>query len=323
MDDIDKKDLETIDIETPIDETPAPAPEPVTPNIPPRKKSKKGLVITIIIVLLLAAAGFAYYWFFVKEQQPTVTTTGDKQVSQVTTPSDDTRDYAKELIDKIRGSEESIKSEFPNSKVENTDANAPAYMYGSNMYYVSGQFGYALLVTDSGIFNEAFNSAGEKAAFAVLDKEELIKKEKEYLTTFINDNVICSVSHESYPVYISCANTRDYKTPSENVQPFAKAYFMNPNAADESQIIFGQPTINEKSDGYKNATVGIGGYNGMGGFAGLFYGKNNVWTYWTGSQSIIPCEKYNTYELQKSFEGDPCYIEGQDENSIVIVTLTQ
>ncbi len=324
MDDLDKKDLETIDIETPIDETPPPTPVPVVPNIPSPKKSKKKLIIGIIIALvLLAAAGFAYYWFFVKEEATTVTKSSEKIVAQVETPTADTRDYAKELIEKVRASVSNIKTEYPKSKVENTDAYAPPYKYGSNMYYVAGQFGYSLLITESGDFNEAFNNSAEEAVFAVLEKENLVKDEEEYLITFTGDTVVCNASNSSYPVYVSCANTRDYKTPSEIVEPFAKAYFASPNATDGSEIVFGQPKINEKSDGYKNASVSINGYNSSGGFAGLYSGKNNVWTFWKGSQSVIDCSEYNTFELQKSFEGDSCYIEGQTENSVVKVTLKQ
>lgn len=321
MNDIDKQDLETIDIETPLDETSSPSPAFAAPK---QKKSKKGLIITILVlVVLLAVAGFAYYWFFMKQEPATVTANGTESTAQTQTQVDDGRDYAKEIIEKVRTSEAELVADYPNSKVEDSEDYAPAYMYGSNKYYVNGQFGHAITVTDTGNLDEAFNAAGEQAAFTVLEKEELIKKQKDYLTTFINDNVICTVSHNSYPVYIACANTRDYKEPSENVKPFAEAYFKNPNAADESQVVFGQPGIEQKSDGYKNAGMSIGAYEGVGGFAGLFYWKDNTWTYWRGTQNILPCSDYNTYELQKSFEGTECYVQGQIEDSVVIVTMTK
>lgn len=322
MDDIDKKDLETIDIETPLDQ-PSSSPMIIPPHAPrPRRSNKAALLVFLSIVTFLAAAGFLYYWFVYKNQDATITTSTPEASAEVTTVSDDSRDYAKELIDRIRTSTEDLKQTYPNSSVKKNEPMAPAYMYGVNKYYVSGQFGHALVISDAGAYNEAFITHSEQRALSVLEDQKLIKKERQYMTTYINDSVVCSVSKSSSPVYVSCANTRDYKTPSETVQPFANAYFANPNAADESQIVFGQPTITNKSDGYKSAIVSISGYGGTGGFAGLFTAKNNTWTYWTGSQSIIACSSYNTLELQKSFEGEACYIEGE-EDSVVIVTLTQ
>lgn len=325
MDDIDKKELETIDIDTPLSE---PNAEPIlseAPNIPEPKKSRKGLVVGIVITVIVAllAAGFAYYWFYIKEDAASIVST-ENAVSKTEDPAD-TTDYAKDLIEKIRVNEASLKTTYPKSKVEDGGSSAPPYKYGSSTYYVSGDFGHSLLITDSsdGTYDQVFNGAAEQIATSVLDAENLTKKQTNFSFRYSNDNgkVICSVSHLSYPVYISCANTQDYKAPSEAVAPFAKAYLASPETSGNSEIVFGEPKITTKNDGYKNATVGITSVEGVGGFAGLFYHNKAAWNYWQGTQSVIPCKDYNTYPLQKAFEGDECHLEGQDKLSSVVVTL--
>ncbi len=327
MDQIEKKELETIDIDAPLDESPVEPSEPETPNVPNLKKSHKGLIVGIIltIVVLLLAAG-AYYWFFVRQESAQIISAADTTAVTPVADTSDTTDYAKDIIDKIRVSESSLKTTYPNSKVEDTDPNAPAYKYGAATYYVSGSFGHSLLVTNStapGVYDEAFNTAGEQAAISILDKENLTKKQSNFSYRYNNDNgqFICSLSHLSYPVYITCANTRDYKAPSETVAPFAKAYLASSEASQNSEAVFGQPTITNKAGAYKKATVGIGSFEGTGGFAGLFYTKGTDWVYWRGTQSEIACTDYNTYDLQKAFEGDACYNEAKATDSAVTVTI--
>jgi hypothetical protein len=329
MDQIDKKELETIDIDAPLNEPETEPSEPETPDIPSPKKSHKALIFVIIsiIVAVLLIAASVYYWIFVR-QAPANIISSSGTAAKVNTPADstDTTDYAKNIIDKIRVSESSLATTYPKSKVEDTDPNAPAYKYGSTTYYVSGNFGHSLTITNStaiGVYDPAFNTAGEQAAISVLDKESLTKKQTNFSYRYSNDNakVVCNLSHLSYPVYISCANTRDYKTPSETVAPFAKAYLASPEVSKDSEVVFGQPNITNKTGSYKKATVGIGGFESSGGFAGLFYTKGKDWVYWRGTQSEIACADYNTYDLQKSFEGEACYVDGQVNDSAVVVTL--
>jgi hypothetical protein len=327
MDQIEKKELETIDIDAPLTESEVVPPESEVPNIPNPKKSRKSLIIGIIlIIVVLLVAGGAYYWFFVRQESAQIISAADDTAATPATDSTDTTDYAKDIIDKIRVSEASLKTTYANSKVEDSDPSAPAYKYGATTYYVSGNFGHSLLVTNStspGTYDEAFNTAGEQAAITILDKENLTKKQSNFSYRYSNDNgqVVCSLSHLSYPVYVTCANTRDYKAPSEAVAPFAKAYLASPEASQNSEVVFGQPTITNKAGAYKKATVGIGGFEGTGGFAGLFYTKGTDWVYWRGTQSEIACADYNTYDLQKAFEGETCYNEAQAKDSAVVVTL--
>ena len=331
MDEINKKELNTLNIDAPSDAPEVQPSEPETPQVPEPKKSRKAKLFAIIaiIIALLLVLGYAYYWFFIRQEPANIiaSTNADTQTTATPDPSD-TTDYAKDLITKVQASEASIKTTYPNSKVEESDPSAPAYKYGSATYYVSGSFGHSLLVTNStavGVYDAAFNTAAEQAAISVLDKENLTKTLSNFSYRYSNDNgtVTCSLSHLSYPVYISCANIRDYKAPSDAVAPFALAYFASPGVSKDSDVVFGQPNIVNKSGAYKKATVGIGGLEGTGGFAGLFYNNGKGWAYWRGTQSVIACSDYNTYDLQKSFAGDECYVDGQTTNSAVAVTLKQ
>lgn len=322
---VDNEELETIDIETPLNETQLERPQPDAPYIPSPRKDKKNksiAIVLIVIAVLLIGAG-AFYWFVLKEQ-PT------NETSSTTTPVEtevvvDTTDYAKEIIEKVRVSEEKLVAKYPDSKVaDGEQPYAPAYRYGTANYYVGGEFGHNLTITKPGDFNEAFNTASEEAATVVLDKERLNKAENEYSFVYSNNNVVCSLSHASYPVNISCANIRDYAVPAEEAAPYAKAYFKaEVSPGNQKGLVFGSPKVSEKSDGYKSSVVSIGVYEGVGGFAGLFYSKDGSWVFWRGTQSAIDCKDYDSYILQKSFEGDACYLDAKTENSVVTVTIKQ
>ncbi|MES2630697.1 MAG: hypothetical protein V4611_01955 [Patescibacteria group bacterium] len=319
--DINKDELATIDIETPIGEPETPQPE--TPIVPEPKKSKKKIwiLLSIIIALLLIGAGAFYYWFFIKEAPPIDNTAITQTVTEPEVV-EDTTDYAKELIEKIRTAEAALVTTYPEIKVENSDYNSPAYQPEKQVYYIAGKIGYGILVTDSSKFSspEGFNSETESVATTILDADKtLTKTGLETTIRYESANVLCSISHESYPFYASCANVRDYATLAAEITPFAEAFKKGENAQYLASSIFSVPTIVQGQDGYKNATVSTGAYESIGGYAGLYYGKD-TWTFWRGTQSQIPCVDFNTVELQKSFVGTSCYKEN-DLNAKVKVTL--
>lgn len=329
-DNINNSELETLNLNEQQGSVPHPEPQAIfaePPQQQPPKKSKKGLIITLVIILLLAIAGAVVYFLYFQPKNDTTNNTTNTQTENEATPAD-TTDYAKVLIDKVLTSEKALTSEFPSIKVENTKAFAPAYKYESKEYYITGNFGYSVAVTNTvaaapAATNEFQKSILSAATKALGSDPSLRKNETEFVITYQSDLVVCSLprSLTSPELSVSCANTRDYAKLAEDIKPFADALFIAQGEKNQSRSIFSDLKITEKADGYASATLGVGIYEGTGGYAALFYSKDNNWIFWKGMQAYINCSDYDTFALQTSFLGETCYDETTKSNSVV--TLTQ
>lgn len=320
--DVNNSELEALNLNEQQGSVPHPEPQAIftePPQPQPPKKSKKGLIITLVIILLLAAAGAVAYFLYFQPKNTTVSAPTDNQTQEETTPAD-TTDYAKVLIDKVLTAEKALVSTYPTIKTENTDARAPAFKYGSNEYYITGDFGYSILVTDTASATDPakFTASTVASANTTLTADtSLSKNETESSAVYQNNLVICSVSTQGYPLTVSCANKRDYTSRAEEIKPFADALFVAQGNTNKSNTVLGDLKLFKKADGYASAQVSVGGFEGTGGYAGLFYGKDNNWVFWKGTQSLLPCQDYDNFALQTSFLGDTCYDESTKTESTV------
>lgn len=321
---ISERDLEVLSIDTPNDDQLDQAEPSVV-----RKKRRKGPVVLIIIlaILIVSGAGLAVYLLFFQQKPTTTTNETTNNTTQSSTSPDAAKDYASDIIAKIRIAEEALAVTFPKLKVEASNDNSPALKYGTNKYYIAGNFGSALYVSDTSNTNsqDNFRIATQAVAIKILDSEKnLVKSSSKYSHIYKSTDVVCVVSTEAYPTYVVCANTIDYKTVAATIAPFGSAFIASAEGANtQGNAIMHTPKVTKKSDGYANAILPIGLYEGMGGYAGLFFSKDGTaWTYWKGAQGELACGDYNTYDLQKAFEGDSCYDELAEINSTVKVTLS-
>lgn len=324
--DIKDNELESLELENQIEDIPNTSGSFQNEALLQKsKKSKKWLILFLIIfgVLILTFISIAlYFLYFQPKTTPAVTQTSQTNNSQ---PVKDATDYAAEIIGKVRTEEGKLTGSYPNLKVEDDQPNSPGYKAPSTNYYIGGEFGHSLLVSTSNTAtlpqDPAITTAQATANNTVSSSSDnLIKTSSDYSTVYTGINVICTISKDSYPVFVTCANIRDYTNLSNQIKPFADAFFKDKdNQATQGSYSFRAPIITKKSDGYANATVSAGPYEGVGGFAALFYGKDGNWTYWRGTQSEIACTDFNTLALQKSFEGMTCYDESINGESTVKV----
>ena len=230
------------------------------------------------------------------------------------------------MIAKIRSAEEGLKVSFPQLSVEENEANSPAYKYGANAYYISGKFGSNISITNTGTTDpeSRFSIETQAVANTILANQGSLKKTSTaYSTKYEGTELVCTVSVQIYPTFISCANITDYSKLATSVSPFANALFASVGTEYRENTVIYEPSITKVSDNYARAIVSISGYEGVGGYAGLFYSADGAknWVFWKGAQAEIPCEEYDTYALQKSFEGDSCYDESTDTSKRIEVTL--
>lgn len=307
----------------PLGTTP-PSPTPSTNNFivqpdEPRK-GHKGLIATIIVlcILLIGALGtIAFLLFF----QPKADKTTKQDSAGATTESAQTNE-AKELISKVKNNvTDQLSTANSNMKISD-GTSAPIFKPDDKKYAViSSEIGISLSIdADTSTYDRAKQSTVEKVVNDTFKGDASLKlTSNDWQNTYQNATVICTVSSESSPVTVSCANKKEYTPLITQVAPFAEAFFASNDSKNYQTVTFAAPKISQKTSGYRNATLGIGSMEApVGWAAGLFYAKDGNWTYWRATQSIMLCSDYNNSDLQRAFEGEPC-IDTNNANSTVKV----
>lgn len=303
-----------------------------SPDVFAKPPKKKGLlvILVIVLVLLLAGAAAAYFLYFQPKtdtadtKKTDTTNTDNSQTTTTTTPSD-SDDPALAWSTKIKSDITSqLTSTYPAIKITDSTV-VPLYKAPNTNYYVSGDgFGKSFLI-ETGLTstpNDEQTTANNAILKVINDTfgtdTNLTVTSTSVNKFYQNTDFICSVTIDISPISLYCANIADYASLVSEVAPFAAAYY----ASDEGKnsvgtISFSKPEITNKTDGYKNAKLGIGPIEGMGGFMGLFYSTASAWTYFTGTQAVLECSQFNTHDLQKAFENEDCY-DGSTEKKVTI-----
>ena len=307
----------------PYNDQPSFAPQP-----PQKGHGHKGLIATIITlaILLLGALGFIAYLLYLQPKPAPETAT-----TPTTSDTDDTKKSgdADKVIASIRAAlTETILPSYKEATI-NDGTTSPAYKEKDAQFSVAGTNGYSLSIDPSPV-----TGYDEKATKAVQDgiintlgsKSRFTVKSTEWSKTYQDDTVICEVSIGSAPINVSCANVADYAQAIEKAKPFAAAFFASEVGKEYGTgLLISNITITQKAGGYSRAVIALGNtQNPIGGFAGLFYAKDSNWTYFKGTQAIMLCADYNTYDIQASFEGYPCFASSEStEPTTVKLTLTR
>jgi hypothetical protein len=298
------------------------------PTPEPPKKSKTPLVVIIILsLLLLAAASYiAYTQFFqakTNEASNTQTNTATTEEPAVTSPD------AVAVVEKLRTAiNDKFIAKFPTMKIENS-FNLPIYKAEGIDYAVGSNealLGHGLNVSlNSNASTPDTTGSKEVTDFAssVLSDEKFQKTSEFWMESYQSDTVVCNVLLSSTPVSISCANKSTYTELIANLKPFATSYLASETGKqNKDTLLLGDAKVTYKSPGYSSAIVTIANIKSpVGGAAGFFYSKDNVWTYWRSSQAGLLCTDYNTRDLQKGFEGDSCIEGNAGKAATVKVTL--
>lgn len=293
---------------------------------PPQKPRSKGLLITVILlaILLLGALGFIAYMLYSQPKPAEIKTDTDK--SQMIDDTSKTGD-ADKVIASIRSAlNEKIVPTYKDASFE-SGTTTPLYKSADEAFAVSGTFGFSLSVDPSPTsYDEKANKAVQDVIVDTLgSKSRFSVTNSDWNTIYQDATVICSLITGGVPVNVSCANIADYKDVITKAKPFATAYLSSADGKKYGEgLALGNITITQKTGGFSNAVVGMGStISPVGGYAGLFYAKDGNWTYFKGTQALINCSDYNTFDIQTSFEGDACYDTTTNKASTVKVTLTK
>jgi len=135
-------------------------------------------------------------------------------------------------------------------------------------------------------------------------------------------DTICSVWHAdasptklaTHVASIGCAKKDSYKKAADALKPFFTAYTKAGNTGNADDLIFGDPTSGNGTDGYRNAAVfqvdaAKTSDEGRNFFSGLYYQAPNsdAWTYVASANGTPDCSVFATDVLKKAFFGTRCY----------------
>ena len=298
------------------------------PAEPPRKPHKSRTILLVLagIFLLVGLGAVAYFVFFQPKtnsaNESSATKTQNEQQSESTKTQQQTITAAA-LIEKVRTTlNEKQAVAYPGMTLENTDY-APAYKPAGSSYAVTAPGdGHGFMVDP---VPSDYNQAAVDAITATIDETlvkegDLTAEASDWQTIYQNESLVCSVTTNSSPVTVLCADVSVYSDEITEARPFADAYAASDEGKNNTDMVFSLNRVVNKSGSYKNAQVSMSSYTSpVGGFAGLFYSTNNgaSWTFWRGTQSLISCSEYETPELTQAFLGEACYDDTNNAESVV------
>lgn len=298
-------------------------------KIVPKKNYKAWKVFfTILLVVIFLGIGGYITYLLIKPLEP-----AKQQATQPNTAQAVTLLTAETLVTQIRAKMiGDVKTEMKTGGSPFYPTfSAPVHQLDGYLFSVrpSRSSGFASFgtsgtkVTDLKTIEDSLTSHGLKKT--VLDPGTDISM---YAANYTSQDIVCGVndqkpytSTEQYRSVIGCGNTIDYLTNAKLALPFYNAY-----AADTSnnatKLTLGIPNIKQsKTADFITATVGMGGsdYGSVGGFAALFYQTpDKVWHFFTGTQSQLPCTRFDTADLKKAYVGESCY-EATNKSSTVLL----
>lgn len=119
---------------------------------------------------------------------------------------------------------------------------------------------------------------------------------------------------KQYETGVLCADAKQFKETSELVESYVKSYQKATSADISNKGFYGLRVSSSPESGYRRAAVNITGDNQdvSSGYLLVFYQMpDGVWRYFTSTQGLVACSKYNTQELLKAFRGEPCEAGGE------------
>ena len=141
--------------------------------------------------------------------------------------------------------------------------------------------------------------------FYVVGDNNYINKDK---------NIVCNFSGNGLPSIISCGDASWYSDDDLKLaNDLADAYYEK----EYSYPLLIAPSTAQIEDSkvspYQTLTLRL--ENAIG----LYYrvSPDSEWQFFTGTQSVIPCDDYNTKDLKNAFSGEICYDITTGQNSTV------
>lgn len=272
-------------------------------------------LLWVLLAVFLIGGGTVVYWLTKPEKKPQATVSQNtKQSSQKTlqkkTTSTDLKAFMQSVKKHMGGGDAAAEYAAPDYKVNGYDFYAVGVLELSTSWedtLPEAQIKPAAAKLEAFLYENGFKKSEQqvKAGYYPLVKYESSD-------TLCGINYYLDTADTNKPVFLTCALKASYEPTAKTLKPLYAVYR---DANKDSQYItedsrLGLPKIEpSKSTGYKTAEAAIYGEASPTGAVGLFYQTpDGVWHYFTGTQSVLPCNRFDTSDLKKAYLGQTCYL---------------
>ncbi len=284
------------------------------------------IVGSVVATLLLVGAGAGGYWYWQAQQadeEASVSRGGPTVIPLAGTEQTDTETEIKDEKSAANTLVSLVKPQLL-GKEKQPSVSGPFGKVGENNFFVRNDTYYGAAV----------EGTSEQAAqtLALIKKQLMLDKYKEtirqkgsttqsYEALFVNDTVLCLVydikptrNDGKTEVGMLCADAEQFKETANIYEPYVTAYKDASKLDVANRGFYDLKTAESPVPGYRRASLRITGENQdtQSGYLGVFYQTpDGVWKYFTSSQGMVACSKYQGTELQNAFKDEPCEKAGE------------
>ena len=290
---------------------------------PKKQANVPAIILSIVALLLAGAAGFFGYKYFVPDPKPEEEPKEETPVVSMAEEYNEVRDVVKALMGSFYDSLD-WESSYRNTSVEN----------GDGLFYKPDGINTHVpikMTIQSRIRNyhdsTAFESDFENAGFSYIgilphggsagpEIHGYYNDEKKIVCSIYADTNYVTLENREEFVELDCAKTSwSWLTEAEKelISGLEAGYREKTGEYPRVLDVLGSLIKDSQFAPYQTITVGVGGA------AGLFYrtDKDAAWQFFTGTQDMIGCDRYNTENLKKAYLGEQCYdVENQTVRTV-------
>lgn len=304
--------------------SPPPAPTPTERALAREKTRRRSRPVLVVLLSLLLVALGAAAALFIYDMYQSDEPASTNQPAQATENTTKTKLTAKEVMAAI------AKDGYENSDDEFLVQ--PIKVAGYNFFTLaeaSEVRSKKVAYNESSI--EAANIAKELKNRDFTEKiVQTGNDESMYVANYAHTDVVCRVTTTKtynnptgdHQIVIGCEDMAAINTLAQEHKTYYDA-MPDDTRNIPNMGIARKPVIKDsKTEGYRTTTLTIGsivdGEAGMGSAAYLFYQTpDEKWHFFTATQQVIGCDRYNTTDLKKAYLGDSCYDQAVAKESTV------
>lgn len=149
--------------------------------------------------------------------------------------------------------------------------------------------------------------------------ERKITPDRQDIDTYEGEGLVCTIESPdvaSSSNSASCGQLDAYPAAAATIKPFADA--LSSEHTIDATTFLSLPTLEDKADGYQNASLTHGSITGGGSGVALFWKKaDGQWQFFIGTQGLLPCDKFDSDDLRNAFNGHACW-DAASETQITV-----
>lgn len=310
-------------------------PQPVVTNQPKKRRVLPWIVGSIAGLILGAVIGYFATSFIMTSKSSQEPATNNSQSAEPPASVLQPEDVTKKIKDTYGADYTLLNIDENNQPKEGEmsirlEKGAPAYKAAGYDFYTTYDSGSTLYLMPHDVIDGDLPSAQSVAIrkkivdiYTEFGLEKTTSHGKAEDSTLVNvyegKGLICTIEDTDSGTSsntASCGRLDAYPAAAALAKPFVDAL---PDDRKDTSLFLGTPAVTTSSvTGYQHASAGESSVEGVGGGIALFWKKDGgEWTFFTGTQNLLPCTSFNTVDLKNAFKGEACYDTAADTQSKV------